>query len=129
MIEPLATAAASVPLMTSGRRVFELRTYQAHPGKLQALVRHFRDDDLDLFEKHGMEMVAFWVAKDEQDELTEAFVYLLAFESREAAKEAWKAFLADPEFVKRNVASQADGPLVAGAQSVFLEPTDYSPLS
>ncbi|HEY3942026.1 MAG TPA: NIPSNAP family protein [Acidimicrobiales bacterium] len=110
------------------RRIFELRTYRAHPGKLDALVKHFRDDDLDLFERHHMDMVAFWVAKDAEGQPTDSFVYLLAFESQDAAKAAWKAFLADPDFTERNRASQSDGPLVAGAESVFLEPTDYSPL-
>ncbi len=35
-------------------RLFELRTYHAEPGKLDALLGRFRDHTCKLFEKHGM---------------------------------------------------------------------------
>src|SRR4051812_45802520 len=35
-------------------RVFEMRTYYAAPGKLDALNARFRDHTTKLFEKHGM---------------------------------------------------------------------------
>ena len=39
-------------------RVFELRTYYASPGKLDALHARFRDHTCKLFEKHGMKKSA-----------------------------------------------------------------------
>ena len=38
-------------------RCFELRTYTATPGKLDALNARFRDHTCALFRKHGMEIV------------------------------------------------------------------------
>ena len=40
--------------------IYELRTYEAAPGKLPALNARFRDHTRGLFERHGMEVVGFW---------------------------------------------------------------------
>jgi hypothetical protein len=40
-------------------KVYELRTYKANPGKLEALHTRFRDHTCRLFKKHGMEMIGF----------------------------------------------------------------------
>ena len=40
-------------------RVYELRTYYAAPGKLDALNARFRDHTCKLFEKHGMTNVGY----------------------------------------------------------------------
>jgi hypothetical protein len=106
-------------------RVFELRTYHTHPGALPALERRFRDHTLGLFERHGLEIVAFFTPTDDGGN---TLVYLLAFDSREAADTAWAAFRADPEWIAVKAASEADGPVVEHVESVFLDPTDYSPL-
>ena len=42
---------------SAGAQVFELRTYYAAPGKLDALNARFRDHTCKLFEKHGMKNV------------------------------------------------------------------------
>src|SRR5437870_9710035 len=41
-------------------RFFEMRTYIANPGKMQALHARFRDHTNKLFVKHGMELVGYW---------------------------------------------------------------------
>src|SRR5690349_20596967 len=41
-------------------RVFELRTYTAAEGKLDALNARFRDHTNKLFVKHGMELIGYW---------------------------------------------------------------------
>ena len=51
-----------------------------------------------------------------------------AFPSREAREASWKAFQADPEWVKAKTASEVNGKLVEKVESVFLKPTDYSPI-
>jgi NIPSNAP protein len=108
-------------------RVFELRTYTALPGKIDALHARFRDHTLKLFEKHGMTVAGFWKPADEQ-QAKRQLVYLLAFPSLEAAAQIWNAFQADPEWKTVKAASEKDGPLVEKIDSVFLKPTDYSPL-
>ena len=109
-------------------RVFELRTYHAAPGKFEALHSRFRDHTNALFKKHGMTIVGFWVPTDADKGSADTLVYLLAFKDREAATAAWKAFGTDPEWVRVRNESQKDGSLTTKIESVFMAPTDYSPL-
>ena len=111
-----------------GQRVFEMRTYYTHPGRHEALHKRFREHTNRLFKKHGMEIVGFWVPQDEKDGKGEKLVYLLAYPSREAAQASWKAFQGDPEWQKARDESHKDGVIVKKVESVFLEPTDYSPI-
>ncbi len=109
-------------------RVFELRTYYTNAGKLDPLHKRFREHTCDLFKKHGIELVGFWTPQDEKDGKGDKLVYLIAFPSREAAKASWKAFGADPEWKKVYAESHKNGVLVKKVDSVFLDPTDYSPI-
>jgi hypothetical protein len=108
-------------------RVFELRTYTAKPGKIDALHARFCDHTVQLFEKHHMTLIGFWKPTDEQ-QAKQQLVYMLAFPSQEAAAERWKEFQADPEWKSVKAESEKDGLLVEKIDSVFLKPTDYSPL-
>ena len=108
-------------------RVFELRTYTATPGKIDALHARFRDDTLKLFEKHHMTVIGFWRPTDEQ-QAKRQLVYLLAFPSQEAAAKSWMNFQADPEWKAVKEASEKNGSLVDRIESVYLKPTDYSAL-
>lgn len=104
-------------------RVFELRTYEAVPGKIDALVQRIGDHAADLFEKHGMTNIGFWVQTDADGNKTDTLTYIVAHPSRESAAKAWEAFWNDPEWQ----AIRANGEQVtAGATSVFIEPTAYS---
>ena len=107
-------------------RVYELRTYTAAPGKLEALQSRFRDHTVKLFEKHGMVNVGYWVPADAKDGAGEKLVYLLAHKSRDAAKESWANFSADADWKEVVKKSQADGKLVTKVESVYMAPTDYS---
>lgn len=108
-------------------RVFEIRTYTAAEGKLDALKARFRDHTIRLFEKHGMTNIGYWMPQD--DPLSEnTLIYILAFPSREAAKQSWDAFRADPEWQKARAASEADGRLTVNVESIFADPADFSPL-
>ena len=108
-------------------RVYELRTYTTHEGKLDELHMRFRNHTSTLFVKHGMTLIGYWTPTD-GDEANNTLVYLLAHPSRDAAKAAWSDFSKDPEWQKVYAESREDGPLVAKVESVFLQPTDYSPL-
>jgi len=104
--------------------VFELRTYTAAEGKIDALHARFRDHTIELFKKHGMDNVAYWTPVDDPNTL----VYLLGHKSREAAKASWKGFMGDPDWQKAYKASTADGRLVTKVESQFLKLNDYSPI-
>lgn len=105
--------------------IYELRTYQAHPGKLDALVARFRDDTVRLFEKHGMSVAGFWTVDGGDGD---TLVYLLSFPDRAGAEASWKGFLADPEWAKVREETERDGPLTAKIDSTYLSPTDFSAL-
>ena len=122
-----APAAADEPKPAGDARVFELRTYYANPGKMAALHARFRDHTCKLFEKHGMTCVGFWSPIDPK-ESEEVLVYLLAYPSKEAADKAWKAFREDPDWIKAKKESETDGTLVSKVESVYMNPTDYSPM-
>jgi hypothetical protein len=125
----ISFAAGPAPAQaTSDQRVYELRTYTCNPGKLDALHKRFRDNTNRLFTKHGMAMIGYWVPQDEKDGKDNTLVYMLSFPSREAAKKAWAAFVADPEWKRVKAESEKDGVLVGNVKSVYLDPTDYSPL-
>ena len=108
-------------------RIFELRTYHCAPGKMEALQARFRNHTCKLFEKHHMAIIGFWnPTSGEQAE--RKLIYLLAFPSQEAAAKSWKDFGADPEWKAVKEASEKNGKLVERIESVYLKPTDYSPL-
>jgi uncharacterized protein (DUF1330 family) len=109
-------------------RVFELRTYTANPGRNEAMHKRFREHTCELFKKHGMELIGFWTPLDEKDGKGSKLVYLLAFPSREAARKAWTDFSNDPEWKRVYAESHKDGVIVGKVESIYLEPTDYSPM-
>ena len=120
-----AEAALEAAQQTS--RVFELRTYTTHPGKLDALHARFRNHTVKLFEKHGMTNIVYLTPMD-APQSQNTLVYLLAHKSREAGKASFDAFRNDPDWVKVKTESEAAGPIVVKVDSVLLTPTDYSPM-
>lgn len=110
-----------------GAKVFELRTYTAPPGKLADLHARFRNHTMRIFKRHGMDSVIYFAPTDAPLK-DHTLVYVIAHESREAAKRNWEAFRADPEWVKVAAESQVNGRIVEKTESVFLTATDYSPI-
>ncbi|MBI3208227.1 MAG: NIPSNAP family protein [Candidatus Solibacter usitatus] len=108
-------------------RVYELRTYTANDGKLGDLQSRFRNHTMAIFEKHGMKNVWYGVPQDGPTK-DNTLTYLLSFESRDQAKQAWAAFRDDPDWKKAAAASEVNGRLVKKVESVYFDPTDYSPL-
>ncbi len=108
-------------------RVFELRTYTAGEGKLTALQARFRDHTTAIFKKHAMQNIGYWVPADAPASQN-TLIYILAFPDREAAKKSWTEFMADPEWKKVQQESEVHGKLVDKIDSVFMEPTDFSPI-
>jgi len=105
-------------------RCFELRTYYAAPGRLDALQARFREHTCELFEKHGMSNLGYWTPLENPDN---KLIYLLAYPSREARDQAWTNFAADPEWQAAAKASETNGKLAIKVESVFLRATDFSP--
>ena len=108
-------------------RVFEMRTYYANPGKMEALHARFRDHTNKLFKKHGMSLVGYWTPLDAK-EAEQKLIYILAYPSKEARDRSWKDFQADPAWKTARENSENDGKIVARVESIFLKATDYSPI-
>lgn len=119
--------------------VFELRTYTATEGKLANVNARFRDYTQRIFAKHNMKSVGYWTPLEAPTAAAQAagctapgpdttLIYLLEHPSREEARKNWAAFSADPEWQKAKAESEAGGRIVAKAESIFLTPTDYSPI-
>lgn len=110
-------------LQAADERFYELRTYTAAPGKLDALLQRFRNHTAALFAKHGMTNVGYWVPSENPDR---KLVYLLSFPDRAARDASFKAFGADPAWQEAHKASEAGGKLVDKIESRFLTATDFS---
>jgi hypothetical protein len=113
--------------MTS-TRTFELRTYRSSPGRLAALSARFRDHTMALFAAHEITVEGFWQAQDLDDPSTGSLVYICSFPSREAAAASWESFRDDPEWQLVKGASEVHGSLTSSVESLFMAPTDYSPM-
>ena len=106
--------------------LYELRTYEAAPGKMGALNKRFSEHTLALFARHGIEVIGFWT--NTVGGWSNELIYMLRFENMAARETAWAAFGADPDWQKAFTASEVDGPLTTRIRAEFLRPTNYSPL-
>jgi hypothetical protein len=122
----VAASAAPPSSLAPDSRCFELRTYTAAPGKLEALHARFRDHTNALFTKHGMTLVGYWVPSDADKGAANTLVYILAYPNRAARDKAWADFQADPEWAAVRKASEVDGKLTEKVDSLILTATDYS---
>ena len=108
----------------SKKRLLEIRTYTTADGKLDSLVQRMGAEEAQFLEKHGMKNVLFSVAVDPPLSAN-TFVWAVSHESREAAKKSWDATLNDPDF---KAMLSKWGRTTIKSESIYLSPTDYSPL-
>ena len=77
------TAALIPDPAQSSTTVYELRVYHTYEGKLDDLLRRFREHTMALFEKHGIKNIAYWVPTDDPLKGKTLF-YIISHPSREA---------------------------------------------
>jgi hypothetical protein len=124
---PTAAWGASLPKANpASTTVYELRVYHTYEGKLNDLLKRFREHTTKLFEKHGIKNVAYWTPLDEPAK-SSTLIYILAHPSREAAAANWKAFQDDPEWKSVRDKSEESGKIVEKVDSTFMVLTDFSP--
>ena len=132
-------------------RVFEIRMYTVEDGKVEALSRVFRDNVTEMFARHGMTNVAYFIPqKDPQcgtfrptatirspafdygacEWSRDTLIYILGHASREAAEENWASFTQDAARMRsfREDYARA-GVKVMKIESVYMDATEYSALS
>ena len=107
--------------------IYEMRRYEAAPGKMAGLNEVMVDLAVPVFEKVGMRLVGAWtpVAGD----YTNALSYMLAWESLNEREEKWQAFFNHPDWVSgREEIGRKHGAMVIREFHTFYGPTSYSPL-
>ena len=104
--------------------LYELRVYDAMPGKLGALNDRFAKHTTGFFKNHGIGIVGFWTAViGTGNQLT----YILSFDDMADREEKWGAFQNNSDWHKVRADSERDGTLVASVQNSFMRLTSYSP--
>jgi hypothetical protein len=106
--------------------VYELRIYHTNEGKLEPLLKRFRERETKIFERLGMHGVGYWTPDDDPLQ-GRTLIYMLRHKSRAAATESWAKFGKDPEWVKLKAESEADGAFVEKHDITFMTLTDFSP--
>ena len=102
----------------------ELRIYDAMPGKMPDLNNRFKNHTMALFEKHGIENVAYWTdVVGTSNRLT----YMLGYPDLAGREKGWSGFQSDPAWQTARAASEENGPLVRVSKHSMLRLADYSP--
>jgi len=106
--------------------IVELRVYHCAPGRLPALHERFTSATLGFFKKHGIEQIGFWTTL--AGPTNQSLTYLLKWESLAERERKWNAFQADPDWIAKRAASEAEKIIVERIENQFLAPTAYSAL-
>lgn len=97
---------------------YELRTYVAMAGRMDDLLRRFRDHTVRLFREHKMESLGYWISEEDPDVL----VYMLKHHGD--AEKNWVQFRNDPRWISALEESQKDGSLTMNIESRRLHAAD-----
>lgn len=104
--------------------IYELRIYEAVPGRMAALHERFATITSGFFRKHDIRVVGYWTDLiGSNDRLT----YLVAWESLADRERRWTAFATDPEWIAARNKTEESGPIVARVSNTIMAPTAYSP--
>lgn len=106
--------------------IYELRLYQAIPGKMPALLQRFENNTVKIWGRMGIRLVGFWTTLVGQS--NQQLTYMFAWQSLAEREKLWSAFLADPEWIELAATSEREGPLVQNIANELLRPTTFSPL-
>ena len=110
-------------------RCFELRMYTVDEsrvgqgnfkGDINDLHKRFREGEVEVFKKNGVEVMAVW--QDLGDPKT--LIYLLSYKDRAARDAGWDKFNSDPQWTE--LRNKYFVPLTT--KVYFMSAADYSPL-
>jgi hypothetical protein len=110
-------ALSIIPAMAQNSKYYEMRTYTANVGKRSDLIKRFEDHTLRLFEKNGIENIAYFIPTDDS---INTLTFILAYPDQESRDVLWNKFANDPQWQEVYKASEENGPLVAKVEQVFM---------
>jgi len=104
--------------------IYEMRVYEAVPGRLPDIIKRFETKTIKLWEKHGIKQAGFFTTMvgDHSQHLT----YFLAWESLAERETKWAAFMVDPDWLAVRKETESNGPIVARVSNQLLAPTAFS---
>jgi hypothetical protein len=118
-------AADSFDCATDGPRLQQLRIYEVNRDNRDPFHQRFQDHALRIMKKYGFDVVDMWES-DTGEKLQ--FIYVLDWPDRATMESAWKAFLADAEWIDiKKRTGERHGQLVHEAKGQALERLAYSP--
>ena len=93
-------------------------------------MERFRGFTVKRFEKHGMTNIAYWTPTDAAQGSDKMLYYFLAHKSEAAGKASFDAFRNDPDWIKTRKESEVKGggSLTVKVESIYMYPTDFSPI-
>lgn len=98
--------------------IYEIRVYEAHEGKADAMKARFKTEVVARFPGHGIELLGVFESDADATKLT----YLTRFPSEDDRTRAWAAFTADPGWRAVKAATEVDGPLLKAQTVSVLSP-------
>jgi NIPSNAP len=105
--------------------VYEMRTYYAAPGKLDALIARFVDHTEALFQKYGIKTIGYWTPRENPKGM---LLYIVEHESLESAEKNWDAFRADKDWQRIKAETDDPVPLAESIERYFMDKVDFSKL-
>jgi len=104
--------------------IYELRIYNAMPGRLPDLNKRFETITLKIWEKHNIRQAGFWTVVIGPS--NQQLYYFLQWKDMAEREQKMGAFAADPEWIAKRAETEKNGPLVQHIENMFLTPTSYS---
>jgi hypothetical protein len=104
--------------------IYEMRVYEAVPGRLPDIIKRFETKTIPIWQKHGIKQAGFFTTL--VGEHSQHLTYFIAWESLGDREKKWGAFGADPEWLAARAETEKNGPIVARVTSQFLAPTSFS---
>ena len=98
--------------------IYEIRVYEAADGKAEAMKTRFKNEVVQRFPSHGIELLGVFKSASDAARLT----YLTRFQSEDDRSKAWAAFGADSEWRAIKAATEVDGPLLKNQSITVLSP-------
>ena len=108
---------------------YELRIYTAQPGRRDALAERFASRTADIYSRHGITNVGYWIPQQSNEDLgideDNTFIYIRGYPSKAERDRRLTAAHDDPEFteVVRRQERDPERKLIVRAHNIDMVPS------